>query len=190
MGATAEDTQREIGRLRGDMTAALEEVEHRLRNGVRGIAHAEARISTDRARQNPTLVGVVGVVAVAAVGYGVFAVGRRLTRHQTPTQRLAHTLKETRAELGERLEQALPRGLLLKLDPADGGFVRVSDARVETPAHKKRNNNRVIKKLVWAGLLSVFMAMGSVVARRVAGGLWRAMVHEEPPTEKSKAAAS
>ena len=45
MGATPEDTEREIVRLRGDMSAAVEEVEHRLRGGMRSVATAEARIS-------------------------------------------------------------------------------------------------------------------------------------------------
>jgi hypothetical protein len=30
------------------------------------------------------------------------------------------------------------------------------------------------------------MALGSVLARRVADTVWRATVHEEPPTSKSK----
>ena len=47
----------------------------------------------------------------------------------------------------------------------------------------------MIKKFIWAAFLSIFMAVGSVLARRVADSLWRAMVHEEPPTEKSKAAS-
>src|SRR5438094_341951 len=36
MGATPADTEREINRLRGDMSAAIEEVERRLRGGLRG----------------------------------------------------------------------------------------------------------------------------------------------------------
>jgi hypothetical protein len=31
----------------------------------------------------------------------------------------------------------------------------------------------------------VFMAVGSVVARRVADSVWHAMVHEDPPTKKA-----
>src|SRR5207302_10927022 len=83
MGATPADTEREITHLRGDMTAALEEVERRLRSGMRSVATAEARIAggratedvVERARSNPTLLGVAGVVAAGAVAYGVFAVG-------------------------------------------------------------------------------------------------------------------
>jgi hypothetical protein len=47
----------------------------------------------------------------------------------------------------------------------------------------------VIKKFIWAALLSIFMAVGSVLARRIAESVWQAMTHEEPPTEKSKVEA-
>jgi hypothetical protein len=51
MGATPADTEREITRLRGDMTAAIEEIERRVRGGLRGVARAEGRLMTSaRAR--------------------------------------------------------------------------------------------------------------------------------------------
>jgi hypothetical protein len=210
MGAPA-DTEREIGRLRGDMSAALEEVERRLRGGLRGIAGSEARISTgrasqeafarvERARDNPTLLGVAGVVVAGAVGYGIYAAIRGARSRNKPTNRLKRGVQQVRAELSERveegvevsrrqLERARPRGLLLKLDPEDGGYMRVVDARLDVPAVKNKGRRQdVIKKLVWAGLLSVFMAVGSVLARRMAGTVWKATVREDPPTEKSKAA--
>ena len=79
----------------------------------------------------------------------------------------------------------------MKLDPEDGGYVRVTDARLEplNKKGKKRGQSTVIKKLIWAALLSVFMAVGSVLARRVADTAWRAMLREDPPTEKSKVAS-
>jgi hypothetical protein len=207
MGATPEDTQREIAHLRGDMMAAIEEVERRFRGGVRGVATAEARITSlrageealNRARQNPTLLGVAGVVAAGVVVYGAYAVISGMRERQKPQNRLRRGVSHVREELSERvqegvegsrrqLERALPRGVLLKLEPESGGYMRVSDARLEPPAEisKKRGQARVIKKLVWAAFLSVFMAVGSVVARRIADSAWRAMVREEPPTEKSK----
>jgi hypothetical protein len=207
MGANPADTQREITRLRGDMTAALEEVQRRVRGGVRGVASAEARISTarasedmvKRARENPTLLGVAGVVAVGAVAYGAFAVINGIRERGKPQNRLKRGVSQVREELSERvsegvertkreLERSLPQGILLKLEPEDGGYMRVSDARLEPPK-KKRGQSTVIKKLVWAALLSVFMAVGSVVARRVADQVWQLMLHEEPPTEKPKAAS-
>jgi hypothetical protein len=205
MGATPEDTQREISRLRGDMSAAIEEVERRFRSGLRGAASAEARISSvragedaiRRARENPTLLGVAGVVAAGAMAYGAFALINGLRERNKPRNRLRQGVRQVRSELSERvsegmersrrqLERALPHGVLLKLEPEHGGYVRVSDARLEPPA-KKRGQSTVIKKFIWAAFLSIFMAIGSVLARRVADNLWRAMVHEEPPTEKSKA---
>jgi hypothetical protein len=211
MGATPADTEREITRLRGDMTAALEEVERRVRGGVRGLATAEARLTSSRAREdvtqrvreNPTLLGVAGVVAAGAVAYGAYAVINTMRQRRKPQNRLKRGVQTVRDEVSERVERlgenvegsrrqiesAWQRGLLLKLEPESGGYVRVSDARLE-PLKKKvtrRGQSTVIKKLVWAALLSVFMALGSVLAKRVADSVWRAMVHEAPPTEKSSA---
>ena len=209
MGATPEDTEREISRLRGDMSAALEEVERRFRGGLRSAATAEARISSRRAgegavaraRQNPTLLGVAGVLVAGAVAYGTFTLInglRELRERNKPQSRLKRGVRQVREELSGRvsegvevsrrqLERALPQGVLLKLEPQRGGYVRVSDARL-VPS-KKRERSTVIKKLIWAAFLSIFMAVASVLARRVADGAWRAMVHEEPPTERPKAAS-
>jgi hypothetical protein len=211
MGETPADTEREITHLRGDMTAALGEVERRMRGGLRGIATSEARIGgaratedvVNRARQNPTMLGVAGMVAAGVVVYGGYALVKGLRARKKPQNRLKREVEHVREELSEQaervgelvvestrreLEKVLPRGVLLKLEPEEGGYVRVSEARLEPPK-KKRGQSTVIKKLVWAALLSIFMALGSVVARRVADTVWRAMVHEEPPTEKSKAAS-
>ena len=206
MGAKPEDTERQITQLRGDMSAALEEVERRLRGGLRGVATAEARISGVRAgqdvmaqaRENPTALGIAGVVAAGAVAYGAYALVSGLRARNAPRNRLRRGVKQVRGEVSERvsgaegalrqLERSLVRSVLLKLEPEHGGYVRVSDARLEPP-NKKRGQSKVIKRLIWAALLSIFMALASVLARRVADTVWRAMVHEEPPTEKSKVAS-
>jgi hypothetical protein len=209
MGATPEDTQREIEHLRVDMTSAVDEVEKRLRGGLRGVATTEARITSvragedvvNRARENPTLLGVAGVVVAGAVVYGAYVLINGRRESKKPQNRLKRGMEHVREELAERvtegvetsrrqLERSLPRGVLLKLEPEDGGYVRVSDARLEPPPNKKRGQSTVIKKFIWAALLSIFMALGSVLARRVADMVWQAMLREKPPTEKSKAAAS
>ena len=85
MGATPADTEREINRLRGDMSAAIEEVERRLRGGLRGVATTEARITSVRgARENPTLVGVAGIVAAGAVAYGAYALINGMRQRNQP----------------------------------------------------------------------------------------------------------
>jgi hypothetical protein len=207
MGQRPEDTQREIGRLRGDMSAAIVEVERRFRGGLRAAATTEARIKTVRvgeealqgARENATLVGVAGVLVAGALVYGVYVLISSRREQQKPQNRLLRGVSHVRQELSERvsegvetsrrqLERTLPQGVLLKLEPEAGGYVRISDARLEAPK-KKRGQSTVIKKFIWAGFLSIFMAVGSVLARRVADTAWRAMVREEPPTEKSKAAS-
>jgi hypothetical protein len=200
MGATPEDTAREIDRLRGDMSAAVEEVERRLRGGLRGVASSEARITSARAgedaiaraRENPTLLGVVGVVAVGAVLYGAYALVNGLRQRRKPQSRFDQVRAELTGRVSggvestrQQLERALPHGILLKLEPENGGYMRVSDARLELP--KQGGQAKVIKRFVWAGFVSVFLAVSSVLARRLADTAWRAMLHEEPPP-KSKAA--
>jgi hypothetical protein len=153
MGETPADTEREISRLRGDMTAALDEVEKRVRGGVRGVAAAEARITSvrateevvERARENPTLLGVAGVVVAGAVAYGAYAVINGMRQRNKPQNRLKRGVKHVRGELSEtaerlaeRLDQRrrqlerglLPSGVALKLEPEDGGYMRVVDARL------------------------------------------------------------
>ena len=207
MGTTPEDTEREITRLRGDMSAAVAEVERRLRGGLRGVALPEARITTARAgedavaraKENPTLIGVAGVVVAGAVAYGAYAVVQGLRERGKPQNRFKREIRQVRAGLSERvsegvesswrqIERALPHGILLKLEPDSGGYVRVSDARLEPSPDisKKRGRSIVIKRFVWAAFLSVFLAVGSVLARRVADTAWRAMVREEPPGDKGK----
>jgi hypothetical protein len=211
MAATPADTQREIARLRGDADAALDEIQRRLRGGLRSVATAEARITSARAREdvvnrareqareNPTLLGVAGVVAAGALAYGAYAFVRTLRERNRPQNRLRRRAEGVRDDVSGRvserlantrrqLERVRERGILLKLAPADSGYMRLTDARLE-PLNKKRGQSPVIKKLVWAGLLSMFMALGSVLARRVADTVWRSMVHEDPPTAKSKAAS-
>jgi hypothetical protein len=185
------------------MTAAVEELERRVRGGLRTVANVEARITSARARdelveqarENPSLLGVAGMVAAGAVAYGAWALIGGVRERNKPQNRLRRRVKHAGGELSERLaegvessrrqlERARQRSLLLKLDPEDGGYVRVSDARLESP-NKQRGRSPVIKKFVWAALLSVFMALGSVLARRVADTVWRAMIHEDPPTKKA-----
>jgi len=40
-----------------------------------------------------------------------------------------------------------------------------------------------VKKLMWAGLVSGSMALGTVAARRASSEIWRVILHEEPPTK-------
>jgi len=40
-----------------------------------------------------------------------------------------------------------------------------------------------VKKMMWAGLVSGTMAVGAVAARRASAGIWRTVLHEEPPTK-------
>jgi hypothetical protein len=193
MAATAADTQHEIGQLRGDMNAVLDEVERRLRGGLRGVASAETRITgrrtrqaiVERARDNPPVLGVVAAATVSATAYAGYVLVARLRERRRPQNRLKRGLSRVRAGL-ERVHQG---GLLVRLDAQDGGYLRVSDARVGGVPRSRRKETTMLKKLFWAGLVSVLMTVGSVLARRVADGVWRATIHEAPPENARNATA-
>jgi hypothetical protein len=204
MAATTADTQHQIGQLRGDMNAVLDEVEHRLRGGLRGVASAETRLTSRRAREglvqgvrkHAPVAGVVAATAVSAAAYGGYALFARLRERRRPQLRLKRSLGQFRAGLGagvqnvqRHAERVQRRGLLLRLEPQDGGYVRVSEARIGGVPHNRRKQTTLVKKLFWAGLVSVLMTLGSVLARRVADGVWRATIHEAPPEHARNAAA-
>jgi len=204
MGETAADTQREIGQLRGDMDAALDEVERRVRGGVRGVASAETRVTSGRAREqllrrvsehqrilNAAIAGVGGAAAFSAC-----AAVAALRERQKPQHRLQRRLHQLGTAVGMRAgdarqqaQYARERGLLLKLDKENGGYSRISDVRLGGMPAKTRDQSAMLKKLFWTGLVSVLVAVGSVVARRLASSVWEATVHEAPPESSSKAAA-
>jgi len=203
MGETAADTQREIGQLRGDMDAALDEVERRVRGGVRGVASAETRVTSSRAREH--LVrranehqGILNTAIVsvgAAAAFTACAAIAALRERQKPQSRLQRGLHELHAGVSgraraarENAQYARQRGLLLKLETDRGGYSRISDVRLGVMPARTRNQTAMLKKLFWTGLVSVLVAVGSVLARRLAGSVWKATVHEAPPDSSTAAA--
>jgi hypothetical protein len=186
------------------MDAALDEVERRMRGGLRGVASAETRVTSQRARErlvqrannNQPLLGVGIVTVGGAAAYGACSLLAALRERQKPQHRLERGLNELRESFGTRVrntqeqaERARGRGLLLKLETQDGGYVRVSDARLGGVPRNRREHTTMLKKLFWTGLVSVLVAVGTVVARRLADRVWRATIHEAPPDSSSKAAA-
>jgi hypothetical protein len=41
-----------------------------------------------------------------------------------------------------------------------------------------------VKKILWAGMVSGTMALGGIAARRASAGIWRVIMHEDPPTKE------
>ncbi len=203
MAAKPEDTQHQIEGLRADATATVDELQRRLRGGVQGVAGGDARAVTLRAREElvgrtsaqPGLLAVAGTVVIAAVGYGIYALVDRRRQSQKPQNRLRRRVRETGEDVKERVEEtrqqverARRRGLVLKVGGEDESGVEITDAKGRPlgAGKKKGSRGNVLKKLIWAAMLSIFMAGASVLARRAAGGVWRATLREEPPTSRAK----
>jgi hypothetical protein len=51
---------------------------------------------------------------------------------------------------------------------------------------RRRDGNRtsVLRKALWTSLYAAFGAVATLLARRVASGIWRVATHEEPPTRR------
>lgn len=148
----------------------------------------------ERAREHSAALSVGGLLALGVVGYGLFALYQAWRERRTPRSRLKQRVQRTREDLGSllddsrrRVRETRKRGLLLKVEdgPRGGsGYMRVTGARLDPPKTEKGSRISVLKNLLWAAMLSVFMAVSSVVARRLAGSVWRTTIREVPPTEK------
>lgn len=211
MGSEAADTQREIGALRSDMDAALAELKRRFAGGTSSVTATEARIAGTRAsedvkrqvqvkvgqvRQDPAAMSLLGTAVAAAVGYAVYEVVERWQERRRPENRLKRRARNVRHELEEQLEQRLKeprqvarrvreRGVKLTFGGPDADQFRLTDREGkpldEEPSERTRKD--MLKNLLWGLTLALFMAAGSVVARRVAGAVWKATLREDPPTE-------
>jgi hypothetical protein len=206
MGAKPEDTEREIGHLRQDADSAVTELLKRFGGGASGLAGGELRASSAQAAQqlrqsaasNPSVLGVAGAVAVGVVGFLAYRAYDGWRESRKPQNRLKTRVEDVRDELEERVGQTRDRlrkmgrrDLYLKTEPDKTGYLRVTDVRVDSPgAEAQKERLTVLKKLLWAGMLSVFMAVSSVLARRAAGALWQASVGELPPPQKTKSSSS
>lgn len=207
MATEPADTQREIERLRGDMTDAAAELRRRLGGGkskggaagapqgTGGLSQAFARQGAgsegDRARAKPAGLAVAGAAAVAAAGYAAYVTMERWRESRRPDRRLRRRAEEVRGGMAGRLdraralaEEARRRGVLLKVDREGDDYLRVTGIKLDALNAKKGGRKDMVKNLLWAALLAIFMAAGGVLARRVAGELWRLSLREDPPSEK------
>lgn len=206
MGATSADTQREIERLRGDFDDALGELKRRVGGGLGGVATTDARISGVRSgqqvservatlvtsvKEDPGRMSVVGAVAVAVAGYALYSAVDRWRESRRPRSRLKRRIRSVREDLGERAEEtrrlarrAREKGVMLRLGGEDSESVRLTDREGKSLKKDKPRRSEVLKNLLWAAMLALFMAFGSVIARRGAGAVWQATLREPPPTEK------
>jgi hypothetical protein len=122
MGATTEDTERRIAELRGDMDATVSELERRT-PGLGGPPPWDGLAG--RARENVLLVPLAIAATAVAIGYAAYAAFGRWRESRKPRRRLQHRMGELRG----RVERVRRDGLRVKLEPAGGGYVRVTGVR-------------------------------------------------------------
>jgi hypothetical protein len=72
---------------------------------------------------------------------------------------------------------------------ATHGRQTASDGSQQPGKRRKRGSGGTkgapdtIKKLMWAGVVSGSMAVGTIAARRASAEIWRSVFHEDPPTK-------
>jgi hypothetical protein len=164
---------------------------------LEGVAERAVELAKS-VRDNPPYLAGSGAVAVGALGCAAYIFVARWRENRKPQSRLKRRVTDVSRELrslwGVSLRQVgaarrqlggrQQRDLLLKIQPDQGGYLRVTDAKLDLPMTKARWRKAVVKNLIWAGWLSLFTAIAGVMARRVAAGVWRATLREEPPLEK------
>jgi hypothetical protein len=150
MAQTAEDTQREVEAIRGDASAAVAELQSRLRGGPTALLGARDR-SVNRVRSEPRPVegvlrvvrestvamGVLAAMALGALGFVLyFGLEQRRARRK-PYNRLLRRARATRERVAERaigarheLDKWRARGILVKVEQEGGGHLRMTHVRL------------------------------------------------------------
>jgi hypothetical protein len=207
VGQTAQDTQREVTALRADLSSVVDELMRRTSGGPTSIATTDAKVRGAQlgqdvrtrvervSRKRPEAI-VVGVGAASmAIAYSIASAIQRRNRPEEKLKRgvaqareraesQIEDLAEQAREVASRIRETGKRGVLLKVESEKSGELRVKKARLDVPSSKEGAGNELLKKLLWAGVLSLFLAVAGVTARRAAGAVWKMTLNEDPPTER------
>jgi hypothetical protein len=161
VGKTSAGTEREIESVRDDITAALGELERRTRRVIDLSAQA---------RRHPVVLGVVAAGVVAGSSWAGYRTFDHFRERRKPVNRLRRRAGRLVDDVDDRLargRQSLRR------------YMR-EDEELDT----RRQEPGLVKNLIWMGLTTGAVALFGLLARRVSAGLWKAFMHEPPPTSK------
>lgn len=135
------------------------------------VERAAARQSRTRQERQPVLAGQADG---HAYGGSVATAERPATAGAGHTNGAAHTNGTASALVDAR---------------GAGPAARAHDRAQASGRRRQRGSGgtsgapNAVKKLMWAGLVSGTMAVGTVAARRASSEVWRALFHEDPPTK-------
>lgn len=177
MGATAADTQREIGEIRKDVSSAVSELRARITRALSPMTYVEY------ARENPAAVIGVGLAGLSFAGVMMARSAAEARRQPTTAERLQRGVASAAESLASGAQSvlaavpSLPVSVQLGTGDANG---KSSETRQLTLQTKDQG---MFKRMMWAGLVAVMMAGGGLVARRASATIWRTAMGEAPPTK-------
>lgn len=166
MGETAAETQREIALIRADLDATLDELERRARRMVDVRAGAA---------EHPALVGAVAVGGLVLLGALSWRMVTGIQARRREERTLRGRTRRLAGDLAERWDISTPlarRGRDLERSTSEESMQR----RLRSPSP--------IKQLLWMGLTAGMVALFGLLARRLSSGIWEAVMHEPPPTQR------
>jgi hypothetical protein len=183
---TAGETKRQIEGLRNEVTEILNELQRRGRRTLSVGAMQQAATGQVRrtVQRNPAALALLGLSALLGVGALVVRARRRAREAQRPAAVLRRRAREAAEDLSdywERARASMPVDVRFRAggrrgardEEDDGGELRIQP---KEPS--------MLKKLMWMGLTSAMMALGGLLARRMAAAIWTRAMRETPPTDK------
>jgi len=176
VGATASDTQREIGEIRKDVSSAVSELKQRVTRALSPMTYVEY------AQENPAAIIGVGLAGLSLAGVVIARSVAQARRPVTPAERIQNTVLGAAESLSETAQRAWAAVPSLPVEVRlGGGAAKDSDTKQLT---LPSSNPGMMKRALWGGLVAIMMAAGGLAARRVSTAIWEATMGEGPPTKK------
>ena len=177
MGATAADTQREIGEIRKDVSSAVSELRARVTRALSPKTYVEY------ARDNPAAVIGVGLAGLSMAGVVMARSVAQTRRPATTAERIQAGVSSAAETLVEGAQRALAAVPSLPVEVHLG----TGDAKGKGSETKQLTlqpeDQGMFKRMMWAGLVAIMMAGGGLIARRASATIWRTAMGEAPPTK-------
>lgn len=178
MGATAADTQREIAAIRQDLIDAASELDRRVTRLIDVRAHGVelADWGLRQLEERPLVVAGAGLaLAAGATFLGVKTV-RGIFRRPSRAERVKQVTERAREEAADRLQDAITQAQALLTAGAAAAH------QTKAQAEPAQGESSMLKKLLWGAITAGALAIAGIAAQRLSAALWRAVMHEEPPT--------
>ncbi len=195
MGQTPDNIAEEIADLRQETSVIVDELRHRanlgyVARGVGGrVGERAETMASDLSRRAEMLAGEVGDSLPEPVRRNSSIFGGALLGVLAALGLFTFTsIREAREpslsdKIGDRLFDSadLAREQAARLSKNVRGAMRQAQTTRGVRVSVAKENDGMLKRLLWIGLVSVMGALGAMLFQRMTAAAWRRTMHEEPP---------